>query len=402
MIDRDIICFANDWTADPTSKHHLMRQFAERNRVLWVEAAGMRRPNLGSGADLGRIASKLRSFSTPSTPRLPGLWSYGPPSIPLPGVGWAARANASLYRWAIERESRRIGLGTDPILWVYGPHVAPWIRDLPRSLLVYHCVDRWAAFQDYDAGWMQACERELCQRADLVFASAEDLTEHCRSLGADPVYVPHGVEHAHFARALEPGPLPDALAAITSPRVGFFGLIHEWVDTDLIGALADRLPYAFVIIGSSNQDLSALVARPNVHVLGRRPYAELPAYCRGFDAAIVPFKVSELTVSVNPIKLREYAAAGLPVVATGLPEIVRCGDIAATPEGLEEWVVELRSAVQRGQDPGQRRLQSDRVKDQDWSAVAARIGAMVEEASRRQRGKSARRDQSSTRGPLAS
>lgn len=385
MIERDIICFANDWTADPTSKHHLMRQFAGQNRVLWVEAAGMRRPNLGSGADLGRIARKLRSFTAPATPRLPGLWSYGPPSIPLPGVRWAGWVNARLYRRAIERESRRIGLGATPILWVYGPHVAPWIRALPRSLLVYHCVDRWAAFEDYDAAWMQACERELCERADLVLASAEDLAGHCRSLGAEPVYVPHGVDHGHFARALEPGPLPDPLAAIPGPRVGFFGLVHEWVDTDLIGALADRLPYAFVIIGSSNQDLSALIARPNVHVLGRKPYAELPDYCRSFDAAIVPFRVSELTVSVNPIKLREYAAAGLPVVATRLPEIVRCGEIATSAEGIEEWVTALRAAVARGQDPGERRRQSDRVKDQDWSAVASRIGALVDAAPRGQR-----------------
>jgi glycosyltransferase involved in cell wall biosynthesis len=186
------------------------------------------------------------------------------------------------------------------------------------------------------------------------------------------------VEHGHFARALEPGPLPGDLERIPAPRVGFFGLIHEWVDTDLIAALADRLPFSFVVIGSSNQDLSALAARPNVHLLGRKPYADLPEWCRGFDAAIVPFRISELTASVNPIKLREYAAAGLPVVATGLPEIRRCGDIAVCPEGVDEWVAALRQAVARGQDPAERRAQSARVRDQDWGAIAKRMGALVE------------------------
>jgi len=239
-------------------------------------------------------------------------------------------------------------------------------------------VDRWGAFADYDASWMEACERELCERADIVLASAEDLAEHCRGFGAEVTYVPHGVEHAHFARALELGPVPADLEHLPSPRVGFFGLIHEWVDVQLIRALADRLPFSFVIIGSSNQDLSALQARPNVHILGRRPYRELPEYCRGFAAAIVPFRISELTVSVNPIKLREYAAAGLPIVATDLPEIRRCGDIAVCAEGVESWVRALTEAVGRGQDPGERQRQSERVRDQDWSEVARRIGVLFE------------------------
>jgi len=373
----DIICFANDWTADPTSKHHLMRRFAEHNRVLWVETAGMRRPNLTSSQDLGRIARKVRSFTGRAIQRLPGLWSYVPPALPFPGSAWATRANAWFYQVMLPRELRRLGMRPDPILWVYCPHVAPFIRGLARERMVYHCVDRWSAFADFDPAWMEACEREICLNADAVFASAQDLTEHCRQFAPDPQYVPHGVEHGHFAAALDPGPLPADLSGIPGPRVGFFGLIHEWVDTDLIGALADRLPYAFVVIGATNQDLSALTARPNVHVLGRRPYAELPAYCRGFDAAIVPFRESTLTQSVNPIKLREYAAAGLPVVATGLPEIRRCGDIAVCPEGLEGWVDALRAAVARGQDPAERRAQSDRVRDQDWGEVAERMGLAV-------------------------
>jgi glycosyltransferase involved in cell wall biosynthesis len=239
-------------------------------------------------------------------------------------------------------------------------------------------VDRWGAFENYDPAWMEACEQELCRRADVVFASAEDLSAHCDSYGARSIYVPHGVEHEHFARALEPGPIPAELEGIPAPRVGFFGLIHEWVDTDLIAELADRLPYSFVVIGSSNQDLSALAARPNVHLLGRKPYADLPGWCRGFDAAIVPFRISALTASVNPIKLREYAAAGLPVVATGLPEIRRCGEIAVCADGVDEWAAALRQAVARGQDPGERRKQSARVRDQDWAMVAERMGAIVE------------------------
>lgn len=385
----DIVTFANDWSADPTSKHHLMKRFAERNRVLWVEASGMRRPSLNRSGDLQRLVAKARSFTRRARPVLPGLHAYSPPTIPLPGSRVAGAANAALYRASIGRELRGLGMRSDPLLWIYGPHVAPWIRGMPRQFLLYHCVDRWSAFQGYDPELMVASEAEICRTADLVIASAEDLVERCRQYSSNVHYVPHGVDHAHFAAALQPGDLPAELAAIPGPRIGFFGLIHEWVDIDLIGRLADRLPYSFVLIGATDQDLGPLLARPNVFHLGRKPYAELPAYSRGFDAAIVPFRTSELTRSVNPIKLREYAAAGLPVVSTGLPEVRRCADIATCADGDAEWVAALEQAVARGADAAERRRQSGRVAGEDWNAVVERIGALVAAAARAPAGRGA-------------
>jgi glycosyltransferase involved in cell wall biosynthesis len=380
--NRDILCFANDWSTDPTSKHHILSRFAAHNRVLWIESAGMRRPNLASSQDLGRIWLKARKFVQPARQMLPSLHAYSPPTIPLPGSDAARVLNTQLYRWSIGRELRRLGMAADPLIWVYGPHVAPLIRDMPRSFLVYHCVDKWSAFEGYDAGFMERCEAELCEKADLVLASAEDLAERCRRYSPNVHYVPHGVDHAHFARALQHGSLPDDLIDIPAPRVGFFGLIHEWVDIELIGQLADRLPYHFVVIGASNQDLSGLLQRRNVHVLGRKPFQSLPEYSRGFDAAIVPFRMTDLTKSVNPIKLREYAAAGLPIVSTGLPEVVKCGDIVRIADGVDHWVDALRAAVAEGADPAWRALQSKRVLGDDWGAVAERIDNLIGDARR--------------------
>lgn len=379
----DILCFANDWATDPTSKHHILTRFAAHHRVLWIEAAGMRRPNLASGQDLSRLVAKARKFVQPARQMLPTLHAYAPPTIPLPGSSVARAINTGLYRWSIQRELSRLGMSQEPLVWVYGPHVAPLIRELPRSFLLYHCVDKWSAFEGYDAAFMEACEAELCERADLVLASAEDLAERCRRYSSNVHYVPHGVDHAHFASALRPGSEPDDLAAIPGPRIGFFGLIHEWVDIELIGRLADVLPYQFVIIGASNQDLSALVARPNVHHLGRKPFSQLPAYSRGFDAAIVPFRMTELTRSVNPIKLREYAAAGLPVVSTGLPEVLKCGDIVRIADTFEEWRAALPAAVADGQVTAWREAQSSRVAGEDWSAVASRIEGLIGSAAGR-------------------
>jgi glycosyltransferase involved in cell wall biosynthesis len=373
----DILCFANDWSTDPTSKHHLLKRFADHNRVLWIEAAGMRRPDLTSASDLGRIATKAKSFFKPARQMLPQLHAYSPPALPLPGSEIARSLNSQLYKWSIGRELSRLGMSRKPVIWVYGPHVAPLIRDLPRSYLLYHCVDKWSAFQGYDPSFMEACEAEICSAADVVLASASDLAERCERYSDNVHYVPHGVDHAHFAQALAPGDVPEDLAAIPGPRIGFFGLIHEWVDIDLIGKLADVLPYQFVLIGAGNQDMSALLARKNVHLLGRKPFSTLPHYSRGFDAAIVPFRTSDLTKSVNPIKLREYAAAGLPVVSTGLPEVVKCADIVRIADDFDTWVRELKAAVQDGSSRTWREQQSQRVAGEDWSAVCEKISALI-------------------------
>jgi glycosyltransferase involved in cell wall biosynthesis len=315
---------------------------------------------------------------------LDNLYVYAPPTIPLPASRVARAVNSLLYRVTLHREQRRAAFHSDPIVWTFSPHVVPFLARLPHQFLVYHCVDRWTAFQDYDAGLMESWERQLCSLADIVFASAEDLAERCQAFGAEVHYVPHGVSYTHFSSALEAGPVPTDLAAIAAPRVGFFGLIHEWVDLDLIAELARQRPtYSFVLIGDSHTDTTPLADCANVYLLGRRPFATLPEYCRGFAAAIVPFCMTELTKSVNPIKLREYAAAGLPIVSSDLPEVSRCSDIAEVAATQSAWLEALDRAVARGAIAEERRWQSERVQDQDWAVVARRLVGLINERDTR-------------------
>jgi glycosyltransferase involved in cell wall biosynthesis len=386
----DIVTFANDWTADPTSKHHIMRRFAQTNDILWVEAAGMRVPKLISAYDRRRLVTKAKAMFRRSRPALDRLHVLSPPALPYPHSTLAQQANALLYNFSIGRELERLEMDRDPILCSFVPQCAPYIRRLPRRLLIYYCVDRWSAFEGFNASTMERGERELCETADLVIASAEDLAERCSRYSSNVHYVPHGVDYAHFASALTDAPLPADLASIPGPRIGFFGLIHEWVDVELIGRLADALPYSFVVIGSAKTDMSAVEGKPNVHVLGRRPYAELPAYSRGFQAAIVPFRMTELTHSVNPIKLREYAAAGLPIVSSPLPEVLKCTDIAACATTFDEWVVALRAAVDQGTDATARAEQSARVKHEDWAYRCNDIARFVADADARRQPRAGR------------
>jgi glycosyltransferase involved in cell wall biosynthesis len=318
------VAFANDWATDPTSKHHLMRLLAERTDVLWVEASGMRRPSITSGADWQRILRKVRKIFGGTRPGAPGLTVLSPPALPFPTSAAARAVNARLYRSAVRRALRPLGGGRDPILWVCIPTVARYLDLLPGRGLVYHCVDRWWAFSDYDTDEMLRCHEILCRRADRVFATSRELEQDCLKFTDRVSYTPHGVDWDHFHQAVaavttRPADLPDT----GRPVAGFVGLIDDWIDLDLLVGVARANPGADVlVIGASRVPMDALAALPNVRLVGRKPFAELPAYLARCDVALIPFKVNDLTLAVNPIKYREYLSAGVPVVTTALPEMV--------------------------------------------------------------------------------
>ena len=222
-------------------------------------------------------------------------------------------------------------------------------------------------------------ETELLQRATVVFASSRFLEAKCRVIAGNRVhYMPHGVEHAKFATALAPTlPIPPDLLSLKSPVIGFYGNINDWIDFALIKQLAEQRPaWSFVLIGPVYCDVTLFTGVPNVHLLGRREHTELPAYCKGFDAAIIPYRLDHPRMeSVNPVKLRELLAAGVPVVASDLPEvrdISRYIHIARTPEdfltGLERFLAAK---------PDRTAISAERCAD-DWSARVAEIRRIVD------------------------
>jgi glycosyltransferase involved in cell wall biosynthesis len=332
----------------------------------------MRRPKLSNPLDLKRIVARLRrSAAGVQRDGHDRLHVVSPLSIPLPGRRLATQANRFLYKRTIRRALAGLDLGSKPLLWVYTPTVAPYLASLPRAGLVYHCVDRWWAFSDYDSKVMRDCHAQLCREADVVFASAGELLEDCLTYTPRAYLLRHGVEWEHFSRAaLAPPARPADIADITGPIIGFFGLIHEWVDQEVLCRVAAAAPHAtLVLVGRVQVDDARLRAFPNIRLLGQRPYADLPAYAAAFDVALVPFVRNELTAAVNPIKLREYLCAGLPVVATALPEIVLLTDrprlrVAETAQQFVEAVVEV---LEVGTGSEQRRQAALAEQGESWT-----------------------------------
>jgi hypothetical protein len=187
--------------------------------------------------------------------------------------------------------------------------------------------------------------------------------------------VRHGVDHGHFAKALDPAtPVPQDLARLPRPVIGFFGLVADWVDLELVRQVADAHPRASVVLlGNVVTSTAALEGARNVHLLGRRPYALLPGYCRGFDVALTPFRLNELALAANPLKAREYVAAGLPNVCTDLPEL-RAVPGCTVARTRPEFVAAVGRALLDG---GPRRERSDLVRSEGWEARVEEIRGHV-------------------------
>jgi glycosyltransferase involved in cell wall biosynthesis len=286
-----------------------------------------------------------------------------------------------------------------------------------QNRIVYYCADDWGQFHNLDGVWMNAKERELVERADAVFVTSRFLENKLRkagfeqeeaevkegreqvagrrsqeSGGADctPLstvhrlqptvhYLPHGVEYARFAMALDEAlPVPDDVAGLPKPIVGFYGNLHPWVDFDVVAAMAKARPkWSFVLIGERYADVSALDALPNVQLLGRREHGVLHDYCRAFDVAIIPYDMSNPRMeSVNPVKTKELLAAGLPVVASDVPELRNYGDDVLTCTGTDAWLDALDRQVAREDHAAI----SERVREESWENKVAAIREIVDKA----------------------
>ncbi|MGP0103530.1 MAG: glycosyltransferase [Solirubrobacteraceae bacterium] len=382
---RDIVCvgFA-DWDTDLwTNQHHLMARLARENRVLFVESLGLRQPQL-AGRDIARILRRLRRGMAPPRAR-DGLHVLSPLVVPLHRSRLVRALNARLLPALVRRAARRLGLRA-PILWAYVPQAEVLIDALQPSLIVYHCVDDIAAHGRIDTASFRAAEERFAARADLVLASAPALAERMRRFSANVLDAPNVADTELFAQALipsPPAPLDAQMAALPAPRIVFTGaIVAVKLDLELLVELARLRPsWSFALVGpigpgEPHADVSALSAEPNNHLLGPRAYEELPNVLRAADAGLIPYARNALTDSIFPMKVYEYLAAGLAVIATPLPALagvegVRC---AADPQGIARLLDEALAQ----DDPERRAARSRAASAHSWDRRLEEIAAAID------------------------
>ena len=240
------------------------------------------------------------------------------------------------------------------IAWYYTPMMLPFSRHLQPDVLVFDAMDELSKFR-FAPEKLLELEQELIDTADIVFTGGTALHEAKKDRHGNVHCFPSSVDRAHFCKARAHQFDPADLEDLPRPRLGFYGVIDERFDTDLLDeAAAMRPDWSFVMVGpivKISEDV--LPTRPNIHYLGSKTYAELPAYLSGWDVALMPFAMNESTQFISPTKTPEYLAGGKPVVSTPIRDVVRhygqleAVKIASTPE---EFVAACEQALELSHD----------------------------------------------------
>lgn len=273
----------------------------------------------------------------------------------LPGTMRDDQDNAialvrSLSQDAVAGDHRLKGRFTTPIQWFYSPATAPSMLGAFNEIaVVYDCMDELAQFR-FAHPDLPRRERLLLANADVVFTGGRRLYEAKRPFHRNVHFFGCGVDASHFAKArVAETPIPADVRNLPQPVFGYFGVIDERIDYDLIALLAARNPNASVVMVGPvvKVDPALLPKAANIHWLGKREYAELPAYVKGFTTCLMPFALNEATEYINPTKTLEYMAAGKPIVSTALADVVHnFTPVVRVARSQEEFVtLAARTAV---------------------------------------------------------
>jgi glycosyltransferase involved in cell wall biosynthesis len=240
------------------------------------------------------------------------------------------------------------------VAWYYTPMALSFSAHIPADIRVYDCMDELSGFRNAPVD-LASQEAALFGAADLVFTGGRSLYAAKRGLHPRVYAFPSSIDAAHFNRARDKLDDPTDQAQIGLPRVGFFGVIDERMDIDLVAATAGQLPECqFVMLGPVVKiDPASLPRAPNLHWLGGKSYDDLPAYLGNWQAGWMPFALNESTRFISPTKTPEFLAAGLPVVSTAIADVVRPYGVMGLVQigGVLDMATKLASAIDTGRSP---------------------------------------------------
>ena len=271
------------------------------------------------------------------------------------------------------------------VRWYYTPMMLPFSRHIEAACTVYDCMDELANFK-FAPAELLGLERELLATADLVFTGGYSLYEAKKSLHPNIHPFPSSVDRAHFGRARAMDAVPDDQGSLPRPRFGFYGVIDERMDLDMIAAVADAHPeWSIVMVGPVVKiDPADLPHRANIHYLGGKTYEELPVYLGGWDVALMPFAINDSTKFISPTKTPEYLAGARPVVSTPITDVIRhYGDLESVfiADGAQAFIegCEQALALVRGGDEWLNEVDL-KLANLSWDITYARMAGLVHEA----------------------
>jgi glycosyltransferase involved in cell wall biosynthesis len=358
----DLVCFSHlRWDFVFQRPQHLLSRFAKKQRVFFIEE-----PVFFDGDSHFRVEKRDNNLHVVQ---------------PYIQEGNDGHQIDEILKEQLDNliENHKI---RDFVAWYYTPMMLGWSNHIRPAAVVYDCMDELSAFKNAPQE-LRDREAELMSAADLVFTGGQSLYEAKRRSRESVHCFPSSIDVDHFAKALQMTDDPEDQKTIPHPRIGFYGVIDERCDLDLLREVANIRPeWHFVMIGPvvkiSEEDLPR---RENIHYLGGKKYDELPNYIAGWGVAMMPFALNESTRFISPTKTPEYLAAGRPVVSTPIRDVVRpYGEkglvhIASTPE---QFVQAIEAAMV--EDPNVRMEQvNEFMKDMSWDKTQRHMSDLINE-----------------------
>ncbi len=361
----DLVCLSHlRWDFVYQRPQHLLTRCVQERRVFFVEEPFF------DTQDQAWLDISQREC---------GVWVV----VPHLPKGLSHETTIALQKQILEDWFKIYGI-RDYIFWYYTPMALAFTDHLQPLAIVYDCMDELSAFQGAPPELRQH-EANLFQRADLVFTGGQSLYEVKRHQHPNVYAFPSSIDVAHFVQARQAIVDPVDQAHIPHPRLGFYGVIDERMDIDLLKGVAIARPdWQLVLIGPIVKiDPARLPQFPNIHYLGGKSYSELPHYLAGWEVALLPFARNESTRFISPTKTPEYLAAGKPVVSTSIRDVVRpYGDLKLVQiaDTVPEFVAAVEVALQIQQDSGWLDRVNAFLAQTSWDKTWATMSHLIESA----------------------
>ena len=371
---KDLIIFGEDWGGHPSTAQFIAKELLRKNkcRILWVDSLGQRVPHIDK-KDVGRMINKIINFLAGLKNPTNNLFVFTPLLIPLQKYPIIRAFNGMLLRLYIKYYIKKLHLKGFTLM-LAGPLAEPVIGKLGEDKSVYYCADEYGTMPGVSELLIEESENRLSKKISNVIVVSKNLLEHKRKLYSNIDYIPHGVDYHHFSKTLSDNTIiNERMKSFDGPVLGYHGLIQDLIDIDLLEMIAENKPdWNIVLIGKVIFNATRIPRKPNIYLLGEKPFSEIPSYIKRFDVGLIPYKITKRTLFANPIKLREYLAAGIPVVSTDLPEVSGYSPHVKIGKNANEFVTASEDFIKNA-NVKLKKARAELMQEESWNKISERI-----------------------------
>ena len=378
----NIITFGpSDWWANnPSCCTHIMRKFAKKNKVLYVNPfSSDLLISINKKGLLPRIVRKLKSLAKTLKKPEKNLYVFSPVFLPMQGKRWIDAANNFLLKLQLKVVCYFLGI-SKPLLWLENVRAADTMNWFNPLLKIYHVSDLFAN-DSYTSNSQLQRQREeyISNESDLLICVSRELYSRKQSQRDNVSYIPHGVDYDLFREAAQKKERIEELTRVPKPIAGYFGTMTAYNDIELLLWCAQKLPdVSFVFAGQiTGGDYSELGKMNNVHFLGRLPYEKIPQLCTHFDVCMLQWKMDEWIESCNPLKMFEYMASGRPIVSVPIKEAMQYSDVISIANSKEQFTDAIRWEL-RNDTPQRAQRRIEIAGGHSWDKHIEKISELIE------------------------